>query len=260
MSLLEPQPSPFSLAGLRGRGLRHISIATPFLVLAAAFLGLFLWLQAQDLDPIEEAVLNGPYVKKSIIDHVQLTLVATGIIVVLAVPLGTLLGRRASRGLTGLVLAAGNAGQAVPTIGLVVLLTFWIGIGFKVAIVGMVAYAMLPLLRNTIVAFKNVNPALVEAAQGLGMSSFAVLRQIELPIALPIILAGLRTTVVLNVANATIATFVNAGGLGNIIVNGIQLQRTRELIFGAAAVGLLALILDAIGAVFEEWSRSRVTG
>ncbi|MFT3872677.1 MAG: ABC transporter permease [Nocardioides sp.] len=213
------------------------------MILAAA-VALYVWAQGQDLDEIEQRTLNRDFIVTSLEQHIKLVIVATAVVAVTAIPIGTLLTRGRLRAFAPAVVAFANAGQAVPTLGVIVLLSFWIGIGFEVAVVGLAIYAFLPALRNTIVGFSQVDPSILEAAHGMGMSGFRTLTRVEFPLALPIIIAGLRITIVLNVANATIATFVNAGGMGALIVNGIQLQRTPVLIVGGVTVALLAVSFD----------------
>ena len=102
------------------------------------------------------------------------------------------------------------------------LLAIWLGFGFWTAILALCLYAILPVLRNTIVGLQGVDPTLVEAGRGMGMSSVAVLGRVELPLAVPVIMAGIRTALVLVVGTATLATFINAGGLGSLITAGIS--------------------------------------
>ena len=137
-------------------------------------------------------------------------------------------------------------------IGIIVLLAMWIGFGFRTAVISLGLYAFLPVLRNTIVGLQQVDPTLVEAARGMGMSGFDVLRRIELPLAIPIIMAGVRTALVLVVGTASFATFINAGGLGALIVIGITLFRNSVLISGALIIAVLALLIDWAGRVFER--------
>jgi osmoprotectant transport system ATP-binding protein len=124
-------------------------------------------------------------------------------------------------------------------------------------VIGLVAYATLPILRNTIVGLDGVDPALKEAARGMGMSRLAVLGRVELPLAVPVILAGVRTALVLTVATATLATFIDAGGLGAGLVAGIKLNRpSLSLTFGVLAA-VLALFADWVGGIAEDVLRPR---
>ena len=235
---------------LAGMSLRPI-------LLGAVLLLLFLWVQAQTLDSIETRWLNPQQIRVDLLQHVRLSLVATAITIAIAVPLGVLLTRSFARWVKPIGLALGNLGQAIPSIGLIVLLALWLGIGFRTAVMGLVAYATLPILRNTIVGLDGVDPALKEAARGMGMSRLAVLRRVELPLAVPVILAGVRTALVLTVATAALATFIDAGGLGGGLIAGIKMNRpSLSLTYGVVAA-VLALFADWVGGIAEEVLRPR---
>lgn len=235
---------------LAGMSLRPI-------LLGAVLLLLFLWVQAQTLDSIETRWLNPQKIRVDLLQHVRLSLVATAITIAIAVPLGVLLTRSFARWVKPIGLALGNLGQAIPSIGLIVLLALWLGIGFRTAVMGLVAYATLPILRNTIVGLAGVDPALKEAARGMGMSRLAVLGRVELPLAVPVILAGVRTALVLTVATAALATFIDAGGLGGGLVAGIKMNRpSLSLTYGVLAA-VLALFADWVGGIAEEVLRPR---
>jgi len=235
---------------LAGMSLRPI-------LLGAVLLLLFLWVQAQTLDSIETRWLNPQKIRVDLLQHVRLSLVATAITIAIAVPLGVLLTRSFARWVKPIGLALGNLGQAIPSIGLIVLLALWLGIGFRTAVMGLVAYATLPILRNTIVGLAGVDPALKEAARGMGMSRLAVLGRVELPLAVPVILAGVRTALVLTVATAALATFIDAGGLGGGLIAGIKMNRpSLSLTYGVLAA-VLALFADWVGGIAEEVLRPR---
>jgi osmoprotectant transport system permease protein len=154
-------------------------------------------------------------------------------------------------------MAVANTGQAAPAIGLFVLLATWLGFGFRTAVLTLVLYAALPVLRNTMVGIERVDPRLVEAGRGMGMSALAVLLRVELPLAVPVLLAGVRTALVLLVGTATLATFVDGGGLGVLITTGITLSLNSLLVSGAVLVALLALAVDWLGRVVEHVARPK---
>lgn len=230
---------------------RLLNILSLPAVLIVIWIALYLWVTSQQLDSIELRTLNAEYLQARTLEHLRLTVAATVLVIVIAVPLGVVLTRPFARGIAPLILNIANIGQAVPAVGLLILLTLWFGIGFGVALFSLVAYSLLPVLRNTIIGIEQVDPALKEAALGMGMSKQMVLFQIELPLAVPVILAGVRTALVIAVSVSTIATFVNAGGLGDIIVNGIKLQRAPVLITGSVMLASLALLIDWLGGVAE---------
>jgi osmoprotectant transport system permease protein len=240
----------------RSRRERLRLFATP-LVVVAAVAGLYLYLASQELDVYEARLLTFASVSTATWQHLRLALVATALVVVIAVPLGVLLTRPAARRVKPAAVVLANVGQAAPALGILVLLTILFGIGFHIALAALVIHAVLPVLRNTIVGIEQVDRALVEAARGMGLSPWQVLRTVELPLAVPVMLAGLRTALVICVGLATIATFVNAGGLGDIIVAGIKLQRTPVLIAGGVLTAAIALALDWLAGVVEEYVRPR---
>ena len=222
-----------------------------------SFLALVIWLVTADLSPIELTTLAPAALWVYTVEHIQLTLLAAVIVLVIAIPAGIALTRRPLRFLTAPVLAFANFGQAAPAIGVVVLLAFWVGFGFWAATLSLVLYAVLPVLRNTMVGLQQVDARLVEAGRGMGMSSAAVLFRVELPLAVPVMLSGVRTALVLLVGTAALATFVNGGGLGVLITTGVNLSLTPVLITGALLVALLALLIDWVGRVVEHIARPK---
>ena len=222
-----------------------------------AFLALVIWLLTANLSPIELTTLAPDALWVYTVEHIQLTLLAAVIVLVIAIPLGIALTRQPLRFLTAPVLAIANVGQAAPAIGVVVLLAFWVGFGFWAATLSLVLYAVLPVLRNTMVGLQQVDARLIEAGRGMGMSSTAVLFRVELPLAVPVMLSGVRTALVLLVGTAALATFVNGGGLGILITTGVNLSLTPVLVTGALLVALLALLIDWVGRVAEHVARPK---
>ena len=209
--------------------------------------GMILWLRMTDLTETEQATLASKELRRLTLQHINLTIVAAGII----------LTRKPFAALTGPITMIANLGQAAPTVGLVVLFAFWLDFGYTAALVSLVVYSFLPVLKNTMVGLKAVDPRLVEAARGMGMSNVAVLTKVELPLAVPVMLAGIRTALVLLVGSATLATFVNGGGLGLLITTGVNLNQVRVLIFGSLLVAVLALGVDWAARVIEYFARPK---
>jgi osmoprotectant transport system permease protein len=226
-------------------------VVTP-LVLLAVLGALWLYVSNADLDSIERRSINPGYLWDRLLEHVELTAVCTVFVVVVAVSLGIVLTRSRARRLVPFVLTLANIGQAAPAIGIIVLLTFVLGIGFSTAVVALSVYSVLPVLRNTIVGIEQVDHALVDAGRGMGMTALGVLVKVELPLAVPVILAGIRTALVLNVGTATLAAFINAGGLGDLIVTGIKLDRQPVLLVGSVLTAVLALFVDWVAGVAED--------
>lgn len=230
--------------------------AAPVFV-AVVLLATFLWVSSLHLDSIEQRTLNAGYITARIREHLLLTVVASALVAVLAIPAGILVHRVRSRVFRTVVLALGNIGQATPAVGVVILLAIVWQTGFLTALVALVAYSFLPVLRNTMVGLEQVSADAKEAARGMGMTPGQVLRQIELPLASPTILAGLRTSLVFAVGVATVATFINAGGLGDMIVNGLKLQRFPVILVGAVLVASIAVLIDWLAGLVEDMVRPR---
>ncbi|MEY9991702.1 osmoprotectant transport system permease protein [Streptomyces sp. V4I8] len=226
-------------------------------LLVAMLLATWLWFQQADLDAVSENALSGGQVSKALWQHVELTVISTFFVLIIAIPLGILLTRRAFRKATPVAMAFANMGQATPAIGLLALLVIWLGIGRRAALIGMIAYAVLPVLSNTIAGLKANDPTLLEAARGIGMSPTGVLRRVELPLAVPLILAGVRTALVLNVGTATLAVFGGGGGLGVLITAGITNQRMPVLVLGSVLTVALALLVDWLASLAEVLLRPR---
>jgi osmoprotectant transport system permease protein len=231
-------------------------LVTPVVLLLAAG-ALFLWLNSLTLDSIERRRINADFISEALWQHLKLAAVSTVAVVVIAVSLGILLTRPRARRLSPFVLALANIGQAVPSIGLIVILALVWDIGFLPAVVALVAYSVVPVLRNTMVGLEQVDQNLIEAGRGMGMTKTAVLLRIELPLAVPVILAGVRTALIINVGTATLATFTGAGGLGDLINNGLRLGRETVVFTGGALTALLALFIDWIASVAEDLLRPK---
>lgn len=242
--------------GLRPSGVWARIVAAP-LVVAVLGLATALWIGSIELDSIERRTLNTDYLVDRVREHLVLSVSAAGLVAALAIPVGVLIHRSESRPLRTVILALANIGQATPAVGVVILLAIVWQTGFTTALIALVAYAFLPVLRNTLTGLAEVDAATREAALGMGMTRTQVLRRVELPLASPVILAGLRTSLVFAVGVATIATFINAGGLGDMIVNGLKLQRYPVLIVGAALVAGIAILIDWLAGLAEEYARPR---
>ncbi|MDF9813467.1 ABC transporter permease [Streptomyces sp. SPB162] len=246
-----PPPEP------PARRLRWSTLVVTPLLLAAALGATYLWISNAELDSIAHNALAGDTVQLRFWQSVKLTAISTFWVLIIAIPLGTALTRRKLRTATPFVTALANIGQATPAIGLLALLVIWLGIGARTAIIGMVAYAVLPVLANTMAGLRSIDPTLVESARGIGMSAVGVLAKVELPLAVPLILAGVRTALVLNVGTSTLATFGGGGGLGDLITTGIQTQRMPVLVLGSILTVLLALAVDWLASVAEQLMRPR---
>lgn len=230
-------------------------MVTP-LILAAALVVVVLWAH-QGAAGAEVGVLASGKLAERVREHLALCAVSTALAVLAAVPAGITATRPGLRRLAPPMLFVANVGQSVPTVAVLALAFSVTGIGFRTAVIGLWAYSLLPVLRNTVAGLAGVDPATVEAARGMGMSPAQVLRRVELPLAWPVVMAGIRTAAVVNVGTAALATFVGAGGLGELITIGLDNQRDRVLYTGAALTALLALTVDwALGTLAEVTRRT----
>lgn len=219
------------------------------LFLVAIWGATYLYVNGQELDSIEQRTLNQRILVDRTLSHLELSAISTVIVIALAIPLGIVLTRPFARRLVPATLGLANIGQAIPSFGLITIIVIWIGLGKGPVITGLVAYSLLPILRNTMVGLQQVDRSLIKASRGMGMSPRAVLWQVELPLAVPVMIAGIRTALIINVGTATLATFFGAEGLGYIIFQGIQLDRTPVLVTGVVMASGLALLIDYIAGV-----------
>ncbi|MGO3325746.1 ABC transporter permease [Gordonia sp. (in: high G+C Gram-positive bacteria)] len=221
------------------------------LVIVIVGAGFITWHALTDFTANESAQLDTSVLVDTTIAHVKLTVVAAVVVLAIAIPLGILLTRPSMTKLTPIAIGLGNIGQSAPAVGLLVLLTFWLGTGFRTAALGLIVYAVLPILQNTIAGLRQVDRRVIEASRGIGYSAARTLVQVELPLAVPVILNGVRTALVILVGTATLSTFIGATSLGTLITTGITVFLPRVLIAGAILVALLALTVDWIGRLVE---------
>jgi osmoprotectant transport system permease protein len=219
--------------------------ARTFYLPVAVVLGIglsFLVFQSLTPTPTDGEILNSQFLTDRLLRHLELVGLSFAITTAIGLPLGVAMAR-AGRWLRVPVFLVANLGQAVPSIGVLVLFYAFLGLGLKPTLLALVVYSLLPVLRNTLVGVQGVDPAAVEVARGMGMSAWQSLWQVELPLASPVVFAGLRTALVLIVGTATLGNFVGGGGLGDVIASGIN-QSDRIVFVGAVMVATLALVLD----------------
>ena len=191
------------------------------------------------------------------VDMFKIAFSSTVLVVAIAVPLGIVLTRPSMRRFGPGVLSVANAGQALPAYGLLVLFLAALGQGLTTVIWALVLYALLPVLRNTMVGLDNVDRSIIEAGRGMGMTKRNALTRIELPLAVPVIMAGIRTAMTINIGMATLAFLIGGGGLGITINSGLALQQNAVLLVGAGMVALMALTFDWIGSLMERFLKPR---
>jgi osmoprotectant transport system permease protein len=181
------------------------------------------------------------------VDHLTLVVIAMDIAIAIAVPLGMLIVQH--RSLRAIALGFASVFQTIPSLalfGFLIPIPFIGGIGRRTAIVALVLYALLPILRNTYVGLSGVDPAILEAAEAMGMTTTQILLRVRLPLALSVILAGIRTATVITIGVATIAAAIGAGGLGTFIFRGVAMVNDSVILAGAIPAALLAIIADLL--------------
>lgn len=190
-----------------------------------------------------------------ILQHVWYTFLSLGVAAVIALPVGLLIGH--TRRGAFLAINLGNAARALPTLGLLTLIVLLMGrIGFTPVLVALVVLGIPPILTSTYAGVSGVDPATVDAARGMGMTGGEILRKVEIPIALPLIISGLRSATLQIVSTATIAAIVALGGLGRYVIDGLSLRDFPQMLSGAVLVALLAIALDLLFALAARFTVS----
>lgn len=197
-----------------------------------------------NIDLIQVMVDRWPDILEATQQHIILSLIAVFWSVLISVPLGILLTRY--RRIAGFVIGIVSVLQTIPSLALLGFMIPLFGIGPIPAIIAMVAYALLPILRNTYTGILDVDKGLIEAARGMGMTRFQMLRMVELPLSRPMIFAGIRTATVMTIGVATLASFIGAGGLGDLILRGIATVNTGVILAGAIPAAILAILFDLL--------------
>jgi osmoprotectant transport system permease protein len=198
-----------------------------------------------------------------VIAHMQMSFVAIIMGSILGITTGIFIAEKGRQRMADLVLYLAEIMMTVPSLALFGLLMLLLGrmglsaIGFLPAVITLIVYGQLPVLRNTYTAIRQVDPAIIEAGRGMGMSEWQLLIRVKLPLALPVIVAGLRNATVLIIGIATIAALIGAGGLGVPIFRGLRNVRMDLIIIGGTFVSALALLVDGLMALLERWIQPR---
>ena len=198
-------------------------------------------------------------------DHLFMVFWAVLIAVLVGVPLGTLITRPGFIKISPLVLGGASVGQSIPSLAIIAIMAtlpfslLFIDFGFnrETAIVALFIYGLLPILRNSYASMKNIDPALIESARGMGMTRWQIIRKIELPLAVPVIMTGIRVSTVVTVGTAELAVLVGGKGLGTITFTGVFAREVMLIIQGAAPTALLAVGLGVILESIERWLTPR---
>lgn len=177
-----------------------------------------------------------------VLEHLWYTALALGISAVIALPVGLLIGHTGRGAFFAINL--GNAARSFPSLGLLMLLVLGLGLGLLPALIALVALGVPPILASTYAGVRSVEPAVIDAARGMGMTETRIATRVELPIALPLVISGMRSATLQIVATATIAAYLSLGGLGRFVIDGFAVRDYAEMVAGAVFVALLAIVLD----------------
>lgn len=183
-------------------------------------------------------------------EHIQITGFAVLLAILIGVPIGIFITRKEK--CANIIIGIANIFQTLPSLALFGLIIPFLGIGITPSIFVLFLYALLPIIKNTYIGINSVDPSIIEAGKGMGMKSSQILRMVELPLALPMIMGGIRISTVINIGTATIASLIGAGGLGDLIFKGISMNDSYLTLAGAIPTSLLAIGADALLGMIEN--------
>lgn len=184
--------------------------------------------------------------------HLRLVAISCFFAILIAVPLGIIITRPKYKKYDWIVINFANVGQTIPTLAVLALIMSYLGLGWHTAVFALWFSSLLPILRNTVAGIENVNHSIIDAGEGMGMTRSQILWKLEIANALPIMLAGIRTAIVINVGSAALAFLIGGGGLGDLIFTGIAMSDTGIMLSGAIPVIFLAISLDFILGKLEK--------
>ncbi|WP_462258828.1 ABC transporter permease [Vagococcus teuberi] len=193
---------------------------------------------------------NGNELVVKTFEHIYISVIALLLGVIVAVPLGIALTR--TNKLANIIIGLASVLQTIPSLALLTMFIPFFGVGKMTAVVALFIYSLLPILRNTYLGIKGVDPNMVDAAKGMGMTDYEQIRLVEVPLALPTIMRGIRLGTVYVIAWATLASYIGGGGLGDLIFSGLNLYKPELIIGGTIPVVLLALISDFVLGLLEK--------
>jgi len=224
------------------------TISTLLLVFACLTISADIWrLSMSWLFPsLDRVIYDMAPFTELVVEHGVLVLVSSGLATLLGLTTGIAVTRSRGRDFLPAVSALASMGQTFPPVAVLAIAVPVVGFGFKPTIIALFLYGLLPIVRNTITGIDSVDSDVLEAASGMGMTPFQVLKLVEIPLAMPVILAGIRISTVINIGTATLGATIGAGGLGKPIIAGLISENPAFILEGAILVGLFAIIVDTI--------------
>ena len=220
---------------------RHAILASLLVIL----IGLTIWITSMDKIGVYD-VFSWRDLFSCTWAHFKMVFIAELIAISVGVPLGILVTRTGFRKLATPVIGGANVGQTIPSLAIIAIMAPLLGFGLQSAVVALFIYGLLPVLRNAYAGINNIDPAIVEAARGMGMTRGQIARKVELPLALPVIMAGIRVSTVITVGTAELAVLVGGAGLGRITLTGVFAREALLILQGAAPTAAMAIILGFI--------------
>ncbi len=231
-------------------------IVAPIFAIILAVIGGAVWLYS-DVDDTTRAILAPEKLQAQLAQTLVLGFSSSALVIVVAIPIGIAVTRKGLPRLKNFLVNTLGLAQALPAYGLIVLFFSFFGAGIGTVIVALATFSLLPVLRNTIVGLEQVDNAVIEAGRGMGFTRRQVLFEIELPLAVPVIVAGIRTAIVINIGMAALAFLIGGGGLGETINSGLKLDRNPAILVGAVLVAILALVFDFLSAVAQRYLKPK---
>ena len=231
-------------------------IISPLFAVALAIIGGVVWLYS-DLDDTTISILAPEKLQRQLVETITLGLASSLLVIAIAIPLGILVTRKGFPRLKNFLVDTLGLAQALPAYGLIVIFFSFMGAGITTVILALATFSLLPVLRNTIVGLEQVDKAVIDAGRGMGYTTRQILMKIELPLSVEVIIAGIRTAIVINVGMSALAFLVGGGGLGETINSGLKLDRAPAILIGAVLVAILALLFDFISALAQKYLKPK---
>jgi osmoprotectant transport system permease protein len=231
-------------------------IVSPIFALILGLIGAAVWFYS-DIDSTTLAILAPEKIQRQLTETLILGFSSSLLVVIIAIPLGVLVTRKGWPRLKSFLVNTLGLGQALPAYGLIVIFFSFMGAGITTVILALATFSLLPVLRNTIVGLEQVDKAVIDAGRGMGYTSRQVLLKIELPLSVEVIIAGIRTAIVINVGMSALAFLVGGGGLGETINSGLKLDRAPAILIGAVLVAIMALTFDFLSALAMKYLKPK---
>lgn len=231
-------------------------IVSPIFAIILAVIGIAVW-QYSDIDDTTRAILAPEKIQRQLFETILLGFSSSLLVIIIAIPLGILVTRKGFPRLKNFLVDTLGLAQALPAYGLIVIFFSFMGAGINTVILALATFSLLPVLRNTIVGLEQVDKSVIDAGRGMGYTTRQILLHIELPLSVEVIIAGIRTAIVINVGMSALAFLVGGGGLGETINSGLKLDRGPAILIGAVMVAILALLFDFLSALAQKYLKPK---